>query len=131
MEFFNNINKKISQTEIQENINFENLENICENIFIENTTGNIATIGCIWGEFSLQKDLINGGLRFSLLECPNALTFTITTGHPPALEQVVFHLTINRKTISEEFIEEIEEFIQDWKIGIEKYFSSSKLLKQI
>ena len=85
---------------------------------------NIANIGGIWGDFSLQRDLINGGLRYSLLECPNALVFTITTGYPPDPENIVFHLTVNRTELKPIFIEEIEEFINDWKTGIEKAFNS-------
>lgn len=122
MEFFKIINVKTTADQLQKKINFGNLDDLCESIFIMDYINNIASIGGIWGEFSLQKDLINGGLRFSLLECPNALTFTITTGYPPKPEQIVFHLTLNRTELKPMFIDEIEEFIKDWKTGIEKEF---------
>ena len=124
MEFFKIINVKTTAEQIQKNINFDHLDDLCESIFIQDHNKNIAQIGGIWGDFSLQKDLINGGVRFSLLECPNALTFTITTGYPPEPEQIVFHLTVNRTELKPEFIDEIEEFINDWKTGIEKKFNS-------
>ncbi len=122
MEFFKIINIQTTKDQIQKNITFDNLDDLCASIFVMNFKNNTANIGGIWGEFSLQKDNINGGLRFSLLECPNALTFTITTGYLPEPNQIVLHLTVNRFELKPPFIEEIEEFINDWKSGIEKYF---------
>lgn len=122
MEFFKIINIKTKKEQIQKNINFDNLETLCASFFVINYSDNIATIGTVWDEFSLQKDNINGGLRFSLLECPNALTFTITTGYPPEPNQVVLHLTVNRKTLKPQFIEEIQALMNDWKTGMEKNY---------
>lgn len=120
MEFFKYINVQTTEDQLRKNLDFENLAHLCTNVFLMNSKDNIAQIGGIWGDFSLQKDFIKGGVRFSLLECPNALTFTFTTGYPPKPKQVVLHLTINRKTISGEFTEEIEDFMLDWKEGFEK-----------
>lgn len=122
MEFFKIINIQTTKDQIQKNVDFETIDNLCDSIFVMNFKNNTANIGGVWGEFSLQKDNINGGLRFSLLECPNALTFTITTGYPPEPNQIVLHLTVNRLELKPLFIEEIEEFIDDWKSGIEKHF---------
>ncbi len=122
MEFFKIINVKTEKEQIQKNINFENLEALCSSLFVINYSDNIATIGTVWDEFSLQKDNINGGLRFSLLECPNALTFTITTGYPPEPNQVVLHLTVNRNTLKPQFVEEIHALMDDWKTGMEKNY---------
>ena len=108
MEFFKIINIHTTKDQIQKHINFDTLDNLCTSIFVMNFKNNTANIG--------------GGLRFSLLECPNALTFTITTGYQPKPNQIVLHLTVNRLELKPIFIEEIEEFIDDWKSGIEKYF---------
>ena len=120
MEFFKTINVQTDKDVLQKNIRFDNLNDLCASIFVLDHKDNIAQIGGFWGEFSLQKDNINGGLRFSLLECPNALAFTITTGFPPEPNQIILHLTVNRIELDPIFIEEINEFINDWKIGIEK-----------
>ena len=122
MEFFRTINVRTSKDLIQQNINFDNLEDLCESMFIMNYSNNRAIIGGIWGEFSLQRDKINGGLRLSLLQCPNALTFTITTGYPPEPNKIVFHLTVNRIELDAIFLEEIEAFIEDWNTGIQNNF---------
>ena len=122
MEFFKIINLKTTEEHIQKNVHFKNLDDLCASIFVMNFTKNTANIGGIWGEFSLQKDQINGGLRFSFLECPNALTFTITTGFLPEPDKIVLHLTVNRLELKPLFLEEIEEFMDDWKKGMENNF---------
>ena len=122
MEFFKIIDVRTTKDLIQQKITFDNLEDLCASIIVMNHSNNRAITGGLWGEFSLQKDQINGGLRFSLLQCPNALAFTITTGYPPEPNKIVFHLTVNRTELDAVFIEEIEEFTEDWKSGIEKNF---------
>jgi hypothetical protein len=124
MEFFKIINCQTSKDQIQQNINFDNLNDLCESLFVVDYNNNLAEIGSNWGEFSLQKDNINGGLRFSLLECPNALTFTITTGFPPEPNKIVIHLTVNRFEIKPLFIEEINDLLNDWEVGLLKNYSS-------
>jgi len=85
---------------------------------------NSADIYCLWGEFTVQRQLINGGVRFSLPGCPNALAWTITTGFEPAPSKVVIHCTINRTGHDEDFIESIDSFIQSYKVGLEAAFAS-------
>lgn len=79
-------------------------------------------VGCLWGEFTLRRDKIKGGIRYSMLECPNALAWTITTGYPPAREKVVIHLTINREKKKKEFVDEINEFLDGWEAGMKIFF---------
>lgn len=122
MEFFRTINVRTTKDLIQQNINFDNLEELCDSMFVMNYYNDRAIIGGIWGEFSLQRDKINGGLRFSFLQCPNALTFTITTGYPPEPNKIILHLTVNRIELDAIFLEEIEGFIEDWNTGIENNF---------
>ena len=98
MEFFRIIKQKTQDKDIQELLTLENLELMSNEIIIISIRNNIeASIGSIWGEFTLTRNEIRGGLRFTLLECPNALTWTITTGLQPEPESIVIHLTINRQ----------------------------------
>ena len=123
MEFFRLIKVKTQDTTIQDELTIENLELISNEIFVigdQNKTE--ANIGGIWGEFTLTRTLIRGGLRFALVECPNALTWTITTGIDPNPDVLVIHLTINRQQQKESFIEEIEEFLDDQGICLRQYF---------
>jgi hypothetical protein len=123
MEFFRFIQTKTQAETIQDELTFDNLEGMSNQIFIigdQNETE--ASIGGIWGEFTLTRTPIRGGLRFALKECPNALTWTLTTGLDPNPEVIVIHLTINRQQQKESLIEEIEEFLDDHSACLQEYF---------
>jgi hypothetical protein len=70
----------------------------------------------------LSRTEIKGGIRFALLECPNALCWTTTTGFPPEPESIIIHLTINRQQTNQEFIEEIEGFLDDMWVNLKYFF---------
>jgi hypothetical protein len=124
MEFFRIIKLKTQDKTIQDKLTIDNLEFISNQIFIIGDQNNtLADIGGIWGEFTLTRTLINGGLRFALVECPNALAWTIKTGIQPDPDAIVIHLTINRQQQKESFIEEIEEFLNDQSICLQDYFN--------
>lgn len=127
MEFFRIIKVKTQDKTIQDELTIKNLELISNDMFVigdQNKTE--ANVGGIWGEFTLTRTNIRGGLRFALVECPNALTWTITTGILPYPDVIVIHLTINRQKQKESFIEEIEEFLDDQSICLQKYFKENK-----
>lgn len=126
MEFFRIVKVKTQDKNIQEELTNDKLESISNNIFIIGEQNeNEAQIGGIWGEFTLIRSKIRGGLRFALAECPNALAWTITTGFDPAPKNIVIHLTINRLEIKESFIEEIDEFLDDHSTCLEEYFNQN------
>ncbi len=124
MEFFRFIQIKTQDETIQNDLTIENLQLMSNEIFIigeHNKT--MAKIGGIWGEFTLTRTFIRGGVRFALTECPNALTWTITTGLDPNPEVIVIHLTINRQEQKASLIEEIEDFLDDQRVCLQQYFN--------
>ncbi len=126
MEFFRIIDIHTTEQIIQEVIILEKLEVITnELVLLDQIDDKLAAIGGIWGEFTLERSTINGGLRFALKECPNALVWTITTNYPPAINSVVIHLTLNRKEKSEDFIQEVDEFLDDHSERILSYLLES------
>lgn len=122
MEFFRVINIEISEAEIQEKIRNLILSEIDSDIIVLDGNDDFVKIGCLWGEFTLRRDKIKGGIRYSMLECPNALAWSITTGYPPAREKVVIHLTINREKKKKEFVDEINKFLDGWEAGMKIFF---------
>lgn len=123
MEFFKLVDVRTTEKAIQEKLTLGNLEKFCESIFPLEDNPEVCLTGGMWGEFTVRGDEIMGGVRFSMLNCPNALAWTITTGYPPAREKLVIHLTINRERKQEEFVEEIHLFLEDLGQGIARYFS--------
>lgn len=129
MEFFRSIQVKTEESEIQKRFDFHNLESMSNELFLlEIINKNHAHIGSLWGEFTLQRTVIKGGLRFALLECPNALAWTITIGYDNDEGSVMIHATINRKEKNQEFIDEIEEFLDDHSALLKKSFDGKKAI---
>ena len=123
MEFFKIINRQVTETQIQEQIQPKTAEDYTETMFVlEDISDSVFKGVTLWGEFNISYDKINGGVRFTLLDCPNALAWTITTGYPPERNKIVLHLTINRTQKHDHFIEEIEEFMCEWEEGLLKGF---------
>ena len=119
MEFFAIAQVGLNEQAIQEQITVENMDDFCDTIAVLESDGEMGEIDTVWGGFPVQRQKIRGGVRFALLTCPNALAWTITSGFPPAPEDVVVHGTINRTEQSEEFATSVAEFIEAWRFGIE------------
>jgi len=122
MEFFRIIDKQATEQIIQDKIHPQSLEDFTESmLFIENGNDDFQGL-TLWGEFLISYDKIKGGVRFTLKDCPNGLSWTITTGFPPERNKIVLHSTINRTQKPEEFLEEIKEFMDEWENGIKGKF---------
>lgn len=124
MEFFKIINIQTTEYQLHKLLSFDNFNSLNENLFILDFENNSINIGGVWGEFSLIRNEIKGGVRFALVECPNALTWTITTGYLPAKDKIVLHLTINRTEIDQNFMDELNEFLEDWEQGLLGFFKN-------
>jgi len=122
MEFFRIIDKQTTELQIQDKINPQSLEAFTETMFLIENKGDYFTGATLWGEFKITYDKINGGVRFTLLDCPNAFAWTITTGYPPERQKIVLHCTINRTQKQEEFIVQIQEFLDEWEQGLTNDF---------
>ncbi|WP_457610871.1 hypothetical protein [Lutibacter sp.] len=122
MEFFRIINKQVSQKIIQDNINPQTLDKFTESMFFLEKKNSDFSGATLWGEFLISYDKINGGVRFTLLDCPNALSWTITTGFPPERTKIILHCTINRTQKPQEFVDEINAFLDEWETGLNSQF---------
>jgi len=122
MEFFRIIDKQATEEQLIEKIHPKSVEEFTESmLFLESVETNFKGL-TLWGEFNISYDKINGGVRFSLLDCPNALSWTITSGFPPEQNKIVLHCTINRSQKPAQFVEEIEEFLEEWETGLNREF---------
>ena len=124
MEFFRIVDVQTTEKSLQEKLKLQNLENFCESLFPLDEGKEVCNIGGMWGEFTLRRDEIMGGVRFSMLDCPNGLAWTLTTGYPPDREKVIIHLTINRERKPEEFVQELNLFLEDLDNGLMKYLKN-------
>lgn len=118
MEYFRLVDKKTSEAEIQEKITPENIDLYSESMLFLTARNTYFEGATLWGEFQISYDKIKGGVRFTLLDCPNAFAWTITTGFSPERNKIVVHCTINRAQKNIQFIKEIQEFLDEWEQGL-------------
>ncbi len=57
-----------------------------------------------------------------LRSSPRSEEWTVTTGHEPNPRHTFIHLTINRTEQDQDFIDSIQQFVEDWKAGLETHW---------
>ena len=119
MEFFANAPCTLTETQLQAAITGPRLAECCASIDrVIDWKEDSGEIYCLWGQFIVHREVIRGGLRFTLPECPNALAWTLTCGTDSASPSIQIHCTINRSMHESEFIESIRMFVEDWRLGL-------------
>jgi len=116
VEFFSEIkNKNIDTNSLKKKLSIARLPELCHSIdtVIRDNKDN-GEIYCLWGDFKINREELNDGIRFSLPSCPNALAWTITYDEDSS--EIVIHCTIAKKQHDADFIESIEQFVADWQI---------------
>ena len=94
MEFFKKINKTVSEEKIQNNISPKTVSDFTESMLFIEGDNNIFKGFTLWGEFTINYNKIKGGIRFTLIDCPNALSWTITCGYPPEKDKTVLRIVL-------------------------------------
>ena len=120
MEFFQEVNNTgLDDRQLKDLIPINTLTTYCASInSVLTDKGNKGSIYCSWGEFDITREEIKHGVRFSLLNCPHALAWTITLDQ--INNNIVIHCTINKKDEDPDFVDSIIEFINDWTDGLTK-----------
>jgi hypothetical protein len=120
MEFFQKVhNPDMDITDLKQLLTINSLTGLCASISsVTSLNDNEADIYCVWGAFVVRREEIRYGIRFSLLNCPHALAWTITYHEED--QNIVIHCTIDETETEQDFIESIDEFVADWSTGIAK-----------
>jgi hypothetical protein len=123
MEFLATTTIPASAADLQHRLTIRELPRWCASIekvlSDERTSGEIY---CEWGAFHANRELMSNGVRFTLPDCPNALQWTVTTGHQPNPQHTYIHATINRVEQDQDFVDSIQKFVEDWKAGLETHW---------
>ena len=119
MEFFRTVAAATDAEQLQRKLTIEELPRWCRAIDeVLSCQGEEGEIYCLWGQFPVRREMIEGGVRFTLPSCPNALQWTATTGGAPEPDIVQLHLSINCTAHEPDFIESIEHFLDAWRDGL-------------
>lgn len=120
MEFYELVEVALDEQALQQ-IDIACLPEYCVSISgVLGEQGDTGRIDCLWGVFTVRRESIRGGVRFTLPGCPNNLAWTVTTDPDEASNRVVVHLTISNQHHDLDFIDSIHTFIADWKKGLEQ-----------
>jgi hypothetical protein len=118
MEFFQQIdNPALDAQRLKAQLTVGALPALCRSIdrvLTDNLTDGV--IYCLWGQFRVNREELQQGIRFSMPDCPNALAWTVTVNS--VNDPVVVHCTINKFSHDDDFIESIQQFVHDWSVGI-------------
>lgn len=123
MEFFATTIIPASAADLQRRLTIGDLPHWCASIEkVLSDEMSSGEIYCVWGTFHTHREDVHGGVRFSLPHCPNALQWTVTTGHQPNPRHTVIHCSINRAEQDDDFIDSIQQFVEDWEPGLEAHW---------
>lgn len=123
MEFLSTTIIPASVADLQRRLTISELPRWCTSIeTVLNDTQSSGEIYCVWGTFRVHREELSHGVRFSFPICPNALQWTVTTGHQPNPQHTVIHLSINRIEQDQDFVDSIRKFVDDWKAGLEAHW---------
>ena len=118
MEFFREVKAvTIDEHDLKKVLTISTLPEYCSSIdTVISEKNNEGEIYCLWGQFNIKREAIKYGVRFSLLNCPHALAWSIT--YNQKAQEITIHCTIDKKEEDEDFIESIHEFVSDWETGL-------------
>ena len=126
MEFFASINAAVSEQDLQQQLQIENLPRFCASIYeVVSSDKNRGEVSMLWGLFDVRRECIRGGVRFILPGCLNAVSWTVTVSPDEGDDEITVHCTINRKQQDADFVESLEDFVEDWRKGLLAHLSAN------
>ena len=118
MEFFKEVHSPdLKLAHLKNLLAINSLAELCVSInTVTELKENEGDIYCLWGAFKVRREEIRYGVRFSLLDCPHALAWTVT--YDAKSQNIVIHCTIDKTETDPDFVESIHEFVADWSNGL-------------
>jgi hypothetical protein len=118
MEFFQEICRSdLDVNYLKSILTIRKLPELCDSInTVIKDNGSEGEIYTVWGQFTVKRDPIVNGMRFTLNTCPHAFAWTITWHEER--NKVVVHCTIDKTEHDPDFIDSIEQFAKDWAAGL-------------
>ena len=127
MEFFASANAHMSPTDLQRFIRIQNLPEWCASI--EKVATQSAEKGSLsWakGEYAVHQEVIRNGIHFSLPGSEDVMQWSITAEPGSRNGIVTIHCTVNRQELASDYQQCLQQFVEDWKTGLENGWARIK-----
>ena len=127
MEYFANANAHMSPTDLQRFIRINNLPQWCA--AIEKVSMQTAEKGSIqWNEneYAVHEEIVRNGVHFTLPGSEAVVQWSITAEPNSQNGRVIIHCTVNQADLEPEFDQSLQQFVEDWKTGLESGWARIK-----
>lgn len=111
--------KALDEDSLKNLLIIERLPDLCNSIYtVVSHDNDNGIIYCVWGVHKVNREIIKHGVRFSLIDCPNALIWTVTVKEGKGESKINIHCTTDNEEKDEDFIDSIRAFVMGWKHGL-------------
>ncbi len=127
MEFFTCADAHMSATDLQRFIRIQNLTEWCPSITkVLSHSADRGSLWLKWGEYSVHQEVIRDGIHFTLPGCAHAMQWSITAEPGNKSGRVTVHCTVNKTELDQRYQAQLEQFVEDWKAGLESGWNRIK-----
>lgn len=120
MEFYAIARAAAPASFLQRHVTIGNLGKLCASISeVLADEGERGEVYCPWGQFRVHRVVLCDGVRFSMPGCESALQWSITAARRET-GRVIVHLTLNQRELDPDFAAVLEQFVEDWRVGLEQ-----------
>ena len=127
MEFYAIANAHMSPTDLQRYIRIKNLPQWCASI--ENVSTHSAGRGTMcWAgdDNAVHQEVVLNGIHFNLPGSVDVMQWSITVEPDSRNGRVTIHCTVNQSELEPEYINQLQQFVEDWKTGLENGWARIK-----
>lgn len=127
MEWFAEARVKLRDTDLQRRLCIDNLPEWCAAIpEVLACKGDKGRVHCVFGEQVVHREMIRGGVRFTLPLSECALQWTVTAGATGS-GTVRVHCSSNCREHDAAWIATLQEFLTGWQAGLEAWPERERL----
>ena len=120
MEFFVSAKVRINANELPRHVRIDTLPQLCPVIeAVLSRDGERGEVQGPWGPCRIHREVIRGGVRFSLPSSPYGLQWTVTTAGEGMVGEVQVHATTYTPSLPAEMQGMMEAFMAAWQAGLE------------
>jgi len=127
MEWFAEARVNLREADLQRYLGIDALPEWCAAIEqVLACKGDKGRLRCVFGEHSVRREMIRGGVRFTLPSSDYALQWTLTVeAGLPGLVRV--HCTSNRREHTAAWTVTLQGFLAAWQAGLEGWPARARL----